>query len=74
MLRNILHQFRSQKIALVEGDELWLVLQSFAIGLQLVLHDLPGGDGVISRRVYEMNEHAAALDMPEETVADPHAL
>ena len=63
-----------ERVGLVERDDLRLVGEAVAVGLELGAHGLVGLAGVLAGAVDEMQQHAAALDMAEEAVAEPGAL
>src|SRR6516164_10553694 len=72
--RSLLFQLRRrQRIGLVERHHLGFLAEAVAIGFKLRAHGLVSGPGVLGCAVDEMQEHAAALDMAEETVAQPRA-
>jgi len=64
---------RRQRIGLVERDHLGLLAEPLAIRFKLRAHGLVGRARMLGRAVDEMQEHAAALDVAEETVAESRA-
>ena len=62
-----------ERVGLAERDDLRLVGEAMAIGLELVAHGLVVLAGVLAGAVDEMQQHTAALDMAEEAVAEPDA-
>ena len=69
----LLDLLRRQRVRLVERDDLGLVGEAVAIGFELGAHGLVGLAGVLAGAVDEMQQHAAALDMAEEAVAQAGA-
>src|SRR5262247_3800699 len=64
---------RRQRIGLVERDHLGLLAEPLAIRFELRAHGLVGRARMLGRAVDEMQEHAAALDVAEKTVAESRA-
>ena len=62
------------RVDLGERDDLGLVGQAFAISRELAADGAVIRAGVFARRVDEVDERAATLDMTEETIAEPLAL
>ena len=62
-----------ERVGLVERDDLGLVGQAVAIGFELGAHGLVGLAGVLAGAVDQMQQHAAALDVAEEAVAEAGA-
>ena len=61
------------RVDLVQRDDLDLVGEMSLIGFELGAHRLVGLAGVLAGRVDQMQQHAAALDMAEEAVAEAGA-
>ena len=61
------------RIDLVQCDDLDLVGELSVIGLELGAHGLVGLAGMLAGRIDQMQQHAAALDMAEEAVAEARA-
>ena len=59
-----------QGVALGKGDDLLLLRQVRAIGLELGAHRAVGGGDVVLGGVDEVQQHAAALDVAEEARAE----
>jgi hypothetical protein len=64
----------SDRIRLVEGDDLGLVLEAGIIGVEFVADRAVGLHRILDGGIDQMQQHIAALDMAEEPVADPLAL
>ena len=62
-----------ERVDLVERDDHRLVGQARAIVLELVADDAVAGRDILVIGVDQVEQHAAALDMAEEAVADPGA-
>ena len=56
------------------ADDLRLLVEAAAIGGELLAHGPVVGNRVLRRAVDQMEQHAAALDMAEEAVAEAGAL
>src|SRR4029079_9386808 len=69
-LRLALELVGGNGVAFRQRHDLRLVLEPGAIGCELAADDAIGLCRIVERRVDEMQEHRAALDMTEETVAD----
>ena len=63
-----------ERIALGERDDLLLLGEARAVGLELRAHGAIGAGDVLARGIDEVQQHAAALDMAEEARAEPRAL
>ena len=61
-------------VALGEGDDLLLLGEAGAVGLELGAHGAVGGGHIVAGGIDEMQQHAAALDMAEEARAEAGAL
>ena len=59
------------QISLREHDQLGQQLQPGAVGAQLLPHRLVRRSGVLARDVDQVDQHAAALHVGEELVAEP---
>ncbi len=70
----LLQLLRRHRVGLVERHDLRLVGEPFAIGVELRPHGLVGLARMLAGAVDQMQQHAAALDMAEEAVAQPRAL
>ena len=64
---------RRHRVDLGQRDDLRLVEEPAAVGVELRAHGLVGFARVLSRSVDEMQQHAAALDVAEEAVAEAGA-
>ncbi len=60
-------------IGLGQCNDLALLGEAGAIGVELAAHEAIGLGGIVLRAVHEMQQHAAALDMAEEAVAEADA-
>src|SRR5262249_59820354 len=70
----LLQLFRRQRVSLVQRHDFGLFTEPLAIGLKFRADGLVDFSRVLGGAVDKMQEHAAALDMPEEAVAQPCAL
>ena len=70
----LLQGVRIERVGLRERDDLGLVGEAVAVGLELVADGAVGPAGMFARAVDEVEQHAAALDMAEEAVAEAGAL
>ena len=70
----LLQLLRRQRIRLVERDDLDLVGEAIAVSFEFVAHRLVGFARVFAGAVDDVQQHAAALDMAEEAVAEPDAV
>src|SRR5262249_22537728 len=66
--------WRRQRIRLVQRHDFGFFPKPFAIGLKFRADGLVDFSRVLGGAVDKMQEHAAALDMPEESVAQPGPL
>ena len=70
----LLLQFvRRNRVDLVQRHDLDLVGEMALIGLELGSHRLVGLAGMLAGRIDQMQQHAAALDMAEKSVAEASA-
>src|SRR6266404_1730497 len=69
----LLQFFRADRVDLVQRDDLDFVRELFAIGFQFGAHRLVGLPRMLRGRIHQMQQHAAALDMAQEAVAEPGA-
>src|SRR6476659_5698961 len=69
----LLDDLRGESIDLGQRYDLVLILKPLAVGFELGSHGLVGLAGMLTGAVDEMQQHAAALDVSEETVAEAGA-
>src|SRR5215472_11986604 len=69
----LLQLARIDRVDLVQRDDLDLLGELAAIGLELAAHGLVGLAGMLAGRIDQMQQHAAALDVTEEAVAKARA-
>src|SRR5262245_57626123 len=70
----LLELFGRERVCLAERDDLRFLGEAVAVGLELAAHRLVVLAGMLAGAVNEMQQHAAALDMAEEAVAESNAL
>ena len=63
----------AHRVDLVQRDDLDLLRKLSAIGIELAPHRLVGLAGMLARRVDQMQQHAAAFDMAQKSVAEAGA-
>ena len=61
------------EVGAAQRDNLGLVGEVGAIGIELAAHDAPRFGRVVAGRIDQVQQHPAALDMAEEAVADAGA-
>src|SRR5690606_41188219 len=66
----LLARLRIERVRLRQRHDLRLLGKAVAVGFELAAHDLVGLAGVLAGALDEVQQHAAALDMAEEAVAE----